>query len=175
MDRVCYHMGGPLDQGDIEDIAGQLVVTCPWHRYKISLAAGEGLYQAAPGAWKSKGVRQRTHAVRWAEAADEVQVRLDTTPGDCPSDEYNAPDRYAALQTRLAKATHEVAIDTSNWWSSPPVGVRAGAGTSGPGLPRSSAGPLGAPPAGYQRSGHLFAANRASAAASKAASGEPQR
>jgi nitrite reductase/ring-hydroxylating ferredoxin subunit len=32
LDRVCYHMGGPLEQGDIEDMGSQYgpVVTCPW-------------------------------------------------------------------------------------------------------------------------------------------------
>jgi phenylpropionate dioxygenase-like ring-hydroxylating dioxygenase large terminal subunit len=35
---VCPHMGGPLEQGQIENDE----VTCPWHRYRFSLSTGEG-------------------------------------------------------------------------------------------------------------------------------------
>ena len=35
---VCPHMGGPLDQGRVEN--GEVV--CPWHRYRYDLTTGEG-------------------------------------------------------------------------------------------------------------------------------------
>ena len=35
---VCPHMGGPLEQGRIQN--GE--VTCPWHRYRFDLSTGEG-------------------------------------------------------------------------------------------------------------------------------------
>ncbi|XP_070794879.1 Rieske domain-containing protein isoform X2 [Pituophis catenifer annectens] len=68
---IFYHdAGGPLDLGEIEDINGQPCIICPFHKYKITLNTGEGLYQAInpkePSAvpkWKSKGVKQRTHRV----------------------------------------------------------------------------------------------------------------
>ncbi|XP_054842846.1 Rieske domain-containing protein isoform X2 [Eublepharis macularius] len=70
MDCRCYHAGGPLHLGEIEDINGQACITCPWHKYKITLATGEGLYQAinprepsVTPKWRSKGVKQRTHHV----------------------------------------------------------------------------------------------------------------
>uniref|UniRef100_A0A8D0GF65 Rieske domain-containing protein n=2 Tax=Sphenodon punctatus TaxID=8508 RepID=A0A8D0GF65_SPHPU len=70
MDCRCYHAGGPLHLGEIEDIGGHLCIICPWHMYKITLATGEGLYQAinptepsAAPKWRSKGVKQRTHEV----------------------------------------------------------------------------------------------------------------
>ncbi|XP_074850303.1 Rieske domain-containing protein isoform X1 [Carettochelys insculpta] len=70
MDRHCYHAGGPLHRGEIEDINGQPCIICPWHKYKITLATGEGLYQAinptepsAAPKWRSKGIKQRTHKV----------------------------------------------------------------------------------------------------------------
>ena len=35
-DSNCYHMGGPLAEGDIEELAGgHLCITCPWHKYKV--------------------------------------------------------------------------------------------------------------------------------------------
>ncbi|XP_069081742.1 Rieske domain-containing protein [Pleurodeles waltl] len=70
MDLRCYHAGGPLNLGDIEDINGQPCIVCPWHKYKIALATGEGFYQSidpkSPSTmpkWCSKGVKQRTHNV----------------------------------------------------------------------------------------------------------------
>lgn len=75
MDHACYHHGGPLLPGDIEDVHGSLCVVCPWHKYRIALETGEGLYfgidplQRGPDGkptpvLKSKGVKQRVHAVK---------------------------------------------------------------------------------------------------------------
>ncbi|KYO48719.1 Rieske domain-containing protein isoform A [Alligator mississippiensis] len=70
LDSRCYHAGGPLQLADIEDINGQPCIICPWHKYKITLATGEGLYQevdptepSATPKWKSKGVKQKIHRV----------------------------------------------------------------------------------------------------------------
>ncbi|XP_025950788.1 Rieske domain-containing protein-like isoform X1 [Dromaius novaehollandiae] len=70
MDSRCYHAGGPLHLGEIEDINGQPCIICPWHKYKITLETGEGLYQAInpmeqspTPRWQSKGVKQRIHKV----------------------------------------------------------------------------------------------------------------
>ena len=44
-DSICYHAGGPLGAGDIEDIdvGGSRVscVRCPWHHYLLSLVDGQ--------------------------------------------------------------------------------------------------------------------------------------
>lgn len=76
LDHACYHHGGPLVDGDIEDLGGGcLTIVCPWHAYRIELSRGEGLYHqldfANLGAdgkptqrLASKGVVQRTHFVR---------------------------------------------------------------------------------------------------------------
>ncbi|CAJ0947818.1 unnamed protein product [Ranitomeya imitator] len=52
------------------DINGQACVVCPWHKYKIVLETGEGLYQGVnpqdpkqSKKWFSKGKKQRTHKV----------------------------------------------------------------------------------------------------------------
>ncbi|XP_062456158.1 Rieske domain-containing protein [Rhea pennata] len=70
MDAHCYHAGGALHLGEIEDINGQPCIICPWHKYKITLETGEGLYQAInpmepspTPQWQSKGVKQRIHKV----------------------------------------------------------------------------------------------------------------
>ena len=64
LDSTCYHAGGPLGLGDIEDINGDPCIVCPWHFYKITLNRGGKLYQPLimnaekkliPGVWKVKG------------------------------------------------------------------------------------------------------------------------
>lgn len=56
LDSICYHMGGPLTTGDIEDVCSLLgsclfafqidgipSLSCPWHQYKINLRDGSRL------------------------------------------------------------------------------------------------------------------------------------
>ncbi|NWT02806.1 RFESD protein, partial [Mionectes macconnelli] len=52
----------------ISDIDGQACIVCPWHKFKITLETGEGLYEginplepSPTPQWQSKGVKQRTH------------------------------------------------------------------------------------------------------------------
>lgn len=37
----CPHAGGPLDQGDIEEVDGVFKITCPLHYYQFDLATGK--------------------------------------------------------------------------------------------------------------------------------------
>uniref|UniRef100_A0A673ZCV5 Rieske (Fe-S) domain containing n=1 Tax=Salmo trutta TaxID=8032 RepID=A0A673ZCV5_SALTR len=46
LDFHCYHAGGPLQNGDIEEFDGKLCIVCPKHKFKISLAKGESIYRA---------------------------------------------------------------------------------------------------------------------------------
>jgi nitrite reductase/ring-hydroxylating ferredoxin subunit len=64
LDEFCYHEGGPLSQGDIEDWDGRACVKCPFHAYAIDIASGERLLQDLRGRFKSLGIKQRTHEVR---------------------------------------------------------------------------------------------------------------
>lgn len=64
-----------------QEIAGKLCIICPNHKYKISLAEGEGLYKARDPTeekpvrrWYSKGVKQRIHTV--TESNGDVYVML---------------------------------------------------------------------------------------------------
>ncbi|XP_062577685.1 uncharacterized protein LOC134239530 [Saccostrea cucullata] len=41
---VCSHEGGPLEQGDIEDLDGREKIVCPWHSYDFDLETGESSY-----------------------------------------------------------------------------------------------------------------------------------
>ncbi|NXB79360.1 RFESD protein, partial [Donacobius atricapilla] len=54
----------------ISDIDGQACIVCPWHKFKIVLETGEGLYEGInpleptpTPKWQSKGVKQRIHKI----------------------------------------------------------------------------------------------------------------
>lgn len=93
--RLMYSIyldhGGPLMNGDIEEMGGKITVKCPWHAYHIAIETGEGLYRGVDMAFgsdgklqptsprvKSKGVKQRTHFVKVHQqeiyVADSSQV-----------------------------------------------------------------------------------------------------
>lgn len=83
LDSVCYHTGGPLLLGDIEEVNGWECVRCPWHNYPVRLVDGAKAYkqmEAAedgkllPAGWKLSEHRQRVHAVE--ERGDGIFVRL---------------------------------------------------------------------------------------------------
>ncbi|KAF7669886.1 hypothetical protein LDENG_00100630 [Lucifuga dentata] len=105
MDLRCYHSGGALQHGDIEEFNGRLCIVCPWHKYKITLAEGEGLYQAVgdPLAkplkthWRSKGVKQRIHKV--TEVNGNVYVTLNDSSEAIESDTYQT-ERYRTVKAQ---------------------------------------------------------------------------
>ena len=83
MDNACYHHGGPLLSGDIEDLDGHPCIVCPWHSYRIALDTGEGMYwgvvptAGAPAqVLKSKGRKQRTHKVTIRDGSVYCSVDL---------------------------------------------------------------------------------------------------
>ncbi|KAL0606295.1 Rieske domain-containing protein, partial [Plecturocebus cupreus] len=97
MDIRCYHSGGPLHLGDIEDFDGRPCIVCPWHKYKITLATGESLYQSinpkdpsAKPKWCSKGIKQRIHTVTVDNG--NIYVALSSEPFKCDSDFYATGD-----------------------------------------------------------------------------------
>lgn len=85
-----------------------LCIVCPWHKYKITLADGEGLYQAVDDPtvkplrtyWRSKGVKQRVHKV--TEVNGEVYLTLNESTQPVDSDFYQT-ERYrtALFKTHL--------------------------------------------------------------------------
>jgi len=95
IDSLCYHAGGPLAAGDIEDVGGNPCVSCPWHLYKVTLETGEKLYGSTrldddgvtliPTGITSAGVRQRTHETRLNDDGWYVRLRL---AGEVESDKY---------------------------------------------------------------------------------------
>ncbi|XP_071372674.1 Rieske domain-containing protein [Centroberyx affinis] len=118
LDFHCYHAGGPLQNGDIEEFDGKLCIICPRHKYKISLAKGEGMYKATNPKekppiprWFSKGVKQRVHTV--TETNGDVYVQLSEHPGFIDSDYYQGEkgreERAKAEAAEAAKEAKEAA------------------------------------------------------------------
>ncbi|XP_061672920.1 Rieske domain-containing protein [Syngnathoides biaculeatus] len=99
MDLRCYHAGGALEHGDIEEFNGRVCIVCPWHKYKITLVEGEGLYQAVDNPtikplrtqWRSKGIKQRVHKVTVVN--EDVYVTLNDSEEAIESDYYQT-DKY---------------------------------------------------------------------------------
>ncbi|XP_060790970.1 Rieske domain-containing protein [Neoarius graeffei] len=103
MDQHCYHAGESLLNGDIEEIDRKLCIVCPKHKYKISLAEGEGLYNAnhpkdkdKPPCWVSRGIKQRVHKV--TEVDGNIYVTLSETPKQIDSDYYQTEKGRAELK-----------------------------------------------------------------------------
>ncbi|KAM6931256.1 Rieske domain-containing protein-like [Xenentodon cancila] len=105
MDMRCYHSGGALQFGDIEEFNGRLCIVCPWHKYKITLAEGEGLYEAVddPTAkplrthWRSKGVKQRIHKV--TEVNGDIYITLNDSKDAIESDAYQT-EKYRSVSLK---------------------------------------------------------------------------
>lgn len=95
IDSTCYHSGGPLGLGDIEELEnGDICIVCPWHYYHCSLKSGDKLYRSTveapdgslqPGTWKSVGKRQRKHQVEHRENGIYLKLNLE---GTMESDQY---------------------------------------------------------------------------------------
>jgi len=103
MDAVCFHAGGPLTLGDIEEIDGKPCISCPWHKYLITLTEGDKLYDSmvmhegrlVPGGWKAMPHLQRTHAVRRGSDG-QIWVRIEVSNGsEVRSDSYANDSRAA--------------------------------------------------------------------------------
>lgn len=92
MDKRCYHAGGDLSMGDIEEIDKKLCVLCPWHNYIITLETGDGLYigydakKKQNTGVKSKGKRQRIHNVFCKDKKIYIQLNYDIK--ELASDQY---------------------------------------------------------------------------------------
>ena len=106
IDHHCYHMGGPLSNGDIEDITlpkknGESThhpcVVCPWHHYNISLKTGESIYKHndpfnknVKPCMKSRGKKQRTHEIYENVKSGRVMIKLNIS-----KNEIYESDRYS--------------------------------------------------------------------------------
>ncbi|KAK9821163.1 hypothetical protein WJX74_003053 [Apatococcus lobatus] len=87
-DSTCYHMGGPLNEGDIEDFNGTACVTCPWHHHRISLETGGTLEKGLLNTTCESAPKQRLHAA--VDAADGFIYVTINDLRSLASDKYNS-------------------------------------------------------------------------------------
>ena len=81
VDSICYHAGGNLGLGDLEDD----VLICPQHRFRVCLRTGD----AVEGGDTHARARQRVHVAY--ECDGSLRVRLGTN-GDAASDRFASAD-----------------------------------------------------------------------------------
>ena len=81
VDSICYHAGGNLGVGDLEDD----VLVCPQHRFRVCLRTGD----AVEGGDAHAPARQRLHIAYEHEGS--LRVRLGTG-GDVASDRFASAD-----------------------------------------------------------------------------------
>ena len=81
VDSICYHAGGNLGVGDLEDD----VLICPQHRFRVCLRTGD----ATEGGEAQARARQRLHVAYEHEGS--LRVRLGTN-GDVTSDRFASAD-----------------------------------------------------------------------------------
>jgi len=88
IDSVCYHLGGPLIEGDIEEIGSHMCIICPWHRYKLDLETGEAIITGSDteDGICSKGFKQRVHEIKIENG--NVAVKLKESKEEAASDHY---------------------------------------------------------------------------------------
>lgn len=100
LDAICYHAGGPLGLGDIEEAGdpSRLCVRCPWHHYLVDLRTGVKWHRALemnsasgklePAGWKAtKDPVQRVHEVQVLDDGS-MYVRLNTSDAKFQSDRW---------------------------------------------------------------------------------------
>ena len=81
VDSICYHAGGNLGVGDLEDD----VLICPQHRFRVCLRTGD----ATEGGEAHARARQRLHVAYECEGS--LRVRLGAG-GDAASDRFASAD-----------------------------------------------------------------------------------
>ena len=111
IDAVCYHMGGPLTIGDIEEVNGEICIKCPWHHYNVTLDTGAKLYQKmdfdaktkklVPAGWQASERRQRVHNVEEREGQPDV-VYVQLTSNDKSATRHQEADTLDYVSDKWA-------------------------------------------------------------------------
>lgn len=122
IDSVCYHMGGPLTLGDIEDIAGVSCVKCPWHHYYVGIDNGLRYHNSLimeNGKMVSQGWQpsnQPVHRIHHIEERNDgyIYVSIDESTfgdiGDVKSDHY----AYSEVCGKVLLEANDIESDTKD-------------------------------------------------------------
>ncbi|XP_066567782.1 rho-related BTB domain-containing protein 3-like [Amia ocellicauda] len=105
--KKCWD-GESTSSAQLRDVNGKQCIVCPWHKYKITLVEGEGLYQSivpldprSKAIWCSKGVMQRTHSVQ--ERDGDVFVTLSDLSRKVESHYYQSEKYKQAMRATIKR------------------------------------------------------------------------
>ncbi|XP_055059812.1 uncharacterized protein [Misgurnus anguillicaudatus] len=83
MDSSCPHEGGPLEQGDIEDLGnGKLALICPWHDFDFCLETGSS----------STGLQNQVYDVRVLDSKVYINTQNTLSLSPIPVTNITHPD-----------------------------------------------------------------------------------
>ncbi|KAB5525897.1 hypothetical protein PHYPO_G00145520 [Pangasianodon hypophthalmus] len=92
MDSSCPHEGGPLDQGDIEDLGdGKLALICPWHYFDFSLETGSS----------STGLQNQVYDVRIVDGKLYINTQSSLSLYPVPVTKKATRDALLPTETKL--------------------------------------------------------------------------
>ncbi|XP_026992848.2 uncharacterized protein si:ch73-314g15.3 [Tachysurus fulvidraco] len=92
MDSSCPHEGGPLDQGDIEDLGnGKMALICPWHYFDFSLETG----------LSSTGLQNQVYDVRLVDGKLYINTQSSLSLYPVPVTKKANQDAVLPMETKL--------------------------------------------------------------------------
>ncbi|XP_026873479.2 uncharacterized protein HI_0077 [Electrophorus electricus] len=95
MDSSCPHEGGPLDQGDIEDLGnGRLALICPWHCFEFSLETGSS----------STGLQNHVYNVRVTDGKIYINTQHTLTLYPIPAKKGASQDTSLPVEINSASS-----------------------------------------------------------------------
>ncbi|TRY56640.1 hypothetical protein DNTS_011047 [Danionella cerebrum] len=98
MDSSCPHEGGPLEEGDIEDLGnGKLALICPWHHFDFSLETGSS----------SSGLQNQVYEVQVVDG--KVYINTPNALSLCPITETKMRHE-AVLPTELSSSENTLSF-----------------------------------------------------------------
>lgn len=109
MDARCPHEGGPLDQGDIEELGNRLLVICPWHSFDFDASTGES----------STGLKQTTYATRIVDNVlyvnTPVQLSLKKPTNDSKTESEDKKKAAESLVKENQISSNEENLSLCDW------------------------------------------------------------
>eukprot|EP00759_Apiculatamorpha_spiralis_P029582 PhF_6_TR31736/c0_g1_i2/m.46712 len=105
VDSACYHAGGPLGLGRVEEVDGDPCLLCPSHGYCISLVSGTRIHRdmdiedgviICKGVHRTTDLVQRIHRIRVNSDTNHLEVLVDTVTTKYQSDWIAASEKGSA-------------------------------------------------------------------------------
>ncbi|XP_053348320.1 uncharacterized protein HI_0077 [Clarias gariepinus] len=110
MDSSCPHEGGPLDQGDIEDLGdGKLALICPWHYFDFCLETGSS----------STGLQNQVYSVRVVDEKLYINTPSQLSLYPVPVGKKTKQDALLPMETKLDSSENTLCFWATKILSTP--------------------------------------------------------